>query len=70
MIRTKDEIWLNTQAVSGIMEEAWRPPWIDEADLNCGAMLQEFDRDRASRNRFKAMQSKEKKAEISDDQRD
>ena len=35
------------------------PTWIDEADLNCGAMLQEFDRDRVSRNRFEVMQSHE-----------
>ena len=35
------------------------PTWIDEADLNCGAMLQDFDRDRVSRNRFEVMQSHE-----------
>ncbi|OWY99401.1 reverse transcriptase, partial [Phytophthora megakarya] len=27
--------------------------WIDEADLNCGAILHEFLRDRANQNRFK-----------------
>ncbi|OWY98881.1 reverse transcriptase [Phytophthora megakarya] len=41
----------------------WRgygdPPWIDEADLNCGALLYEFLRDRANRNRFGVMQSHE-----------
>ncbi|OWY90124.1 hypothetical protein PHMEG_00041890 [Phytophthora megakarya] len=41
----------------------WRgyedPTWIDEADLNCGALLHEFLRDRASRNRFGVMQSHE-----------
>ena len=33
--------------------------WIDEADRNCGAVLQEFDRNRVSRNRFEVMQSHE-----------
>ncbi|OWZ10981.1 reverse transcriptase [Phytophthora megakarya] len=41
----------------------WRgyedPTWIDEADLNCGALLYEFLRDRANRNRFGVMQSHE-----------
>jgi hypothetical protein len=31
------------------------PTWIDEADLNCGALLQDFERIRASQNRFEAM---------------
>ena len=35
------------------------PTWIDEADRNCGAMFQEFDRDGVSRNRFEVMQSHE-----------
>ena len=35
------------------------PTWIDEEDLNCGALLQEFDRDRVSKNRFEVMQSHE-----------
>ena len=34
-------------------------PWVDEADLNCGALIQDFDRDRASRNRIEVMQSHE-----------
>ncbi|OWZ02511.1 hypothetical protein PHMEG_00025913 [Phytophthora megakarya] len=41
----------------------WRgyedPTWIDEADLNCGALPYEFLRDRANRNRFGVMQSHE-----------
>ncbi|OWZ02295.1 hypothetical protein PHMEG_00026169, partial [Phytophthora megakarya] len=41
----------------------WRgyedPTWVDEADLNCGALLYEFLRDRTNRNRFGAMQSLE-----------
>ncbi|OWY90297.1 hypothetical protein PHMEG_00041640, partial [Phytophthora megakarya] len=41
----------------------WRgyedPTWIDEADLNCGAILHEFLRDRANQNRFGVMQSHE-----------
>ncbi|OWZ19696.1 hypothetical protein PHMEG_0006025 [Phytophthora megakarya] len=41
----------------------WRwyedPTWIDEADLNRGAMLHEFLRDRANQNRFGVMQSHE-----------
>ena len=35
------------------------PSWIDEADLNCGAMLEEFERNGISRNRFEVMQSHE-----------
>ncbi|OWZ06147.1 reverse transcriptase [Phytophthora megakarya] len=38
----------------------WRgyedPTWIDEGDLNCGALLYEFLRDRANLNRFGVMQ--------------
>ncbi|OWY98179.1 LOW QUALITY PROTEIN: reverse transcriptase [Phytophthora megakarya] len=41
----------------------WRgyedPTWVDEADLNCGALLYEFLRDRTNRNRFGVMQSHE-----------
>ena len=32
---------------------------VDEADLSCGAILQEFERDRVSRHRFEVMQSHE-----------
>ncbi|GMF41602.1 unnamed protein product [Phytophthora fragariaefolia] len=35
------------------------PSWVDEADLNCGALLQEFERKIADRNRFQVMQSRE-----------
>ncbi|POM72381.1 Reverse transcriptase [Phytophthora palmivora] len=35
------------------------PSWVDEADLNCGALLHEYERDRTSRNRFSVMQSHE-----------
>ncbi|OWY95160.1 hypothetical protein PHMEG_00034910 [Phytophthora megakarya] len=35
------------------------PTWVDEADLNCDALLYEFLRDRANRNRFGVMQSQE-----------
>jgi hypothetical protein len=41
----------------------WRcyedPTWVDEADLNCGALLREFLQDRAKRSRFQVMQSHE-----------
>ena len=40
-------------------KEYSEPTWVDEVDLNCGAMLQEFDRDRMNRNRFEVMQSHE-----------
>ena len=43
------------------------PTWIDEADLSCGdcgALLQRFERNRASQNRFEVMQSHEVEAEI------
>lgn len=35
------------------------PSWVDEADLNCGALLQDFERQAICRNRFEAMQSHE-----------
>ena len=35
------------------------PSWVDEADLNCGALLLDFEWTRASRKRFEAMQSRE-----------
>ena len=35
------------------------PTWIDEVDLNCGVLLQDFDRDRVSKYRFEVMQSHE-----------
>ena len=35
------------------------PTWVDEVDLNCGALLQDFERDRARQNRFEVMQSHE-----------
>ncbi|OWZ19981.1 hypothetical protein PHMEG_0005687 [Phytophthora megakarya] len=35
------------------------PTWVDEADLNCGAILNAFVRERANRNRFNVMQSHE-----------
>ncbi|KAE8914767.1 hypothetical protein PF005_g10651 [Phytophthora fragariae] len=41
----------------------WRgyddPTWVDEADLNCGALLHEFLQDRAKQSRFQVMQSHE-----------
>ena len=36
--------------------------WVDEANLNFGASLQEFERDRARRNRFKVMQVHEEES--------
>lgn len=38
------------------------PSLVDQADLNCGALLQDFDRDRANRNRFEDMQSHEEES--------
>ncbi|POM59419.1 hypothetical protein PHPALM_31855 [Phytophthora palmivora] len=35
------------------------PTWVDEADLNCGALLYDYLRDRTNRNRFEVMQSHE-----------
>ncbi|OWY98157.1 reverse transcriptase [Phytophthora megakarya] len=35
------------------------PTWVDEADLNCGTILNAFLRERANRNRFTVMQSHE-----------
>ena len=39
------------------------PSWVDEADLNCGAMLRDFERDRISQNKFRMMQSHEEEVE-------
>ncbi|OWZ10017.1 reverse transcriptase [Phytophthora megakarya] len=36
------------------------PTWVDETDLNCGAILNAFLRERANRNRSNVMQSHEK----------
>ena len=38
---------------------SFNPNWKDEVDLNCGALLQDFDRDRVSKKRFEVMQSHE-----------
>ena len=35
--------------------------WVDEADMSRGDILQEFERNRVSRNRFEVMQSHEGK---------
>ncbi|KAE8962020.1 hypothetical protein PR003_g34674 [Phytophthora rubi] len=35
------------------------PSWVDEADLNCGALLHGYLRDQANRHRFGVMQSHE-----------
>ncbi|OWY97871.1 hypothetical protein PHMEG_00031491 [Phytophthora megakarya] len=35
------------------------PTWVDETDLNCGAVLNAFLRERANRNRFNVIQSHE-----------
>ncbi|KAG2919700.1 hypothetical protein PC114_g6369 [Phytophthora cactorum] len=46
----------------------WRgyedPSWVDEADLNCGALLHEFLRECANHNRFDAMQSHEEQIRL------
>ena len=35
------------------------PSWVDEADLNCGALIQGWGRNREKKNRFELMQSHE-----------
>ena len=35
------------------------PSWFDEVNLNCGALLREFERKVTNHNRFDAMQSHE-----------
>ncbi|KAE8960228.1 hypothetical protein PR001_g30451 [Phytophthora rubi] len=35
------------------------PSWVDEADLNCGALMREYERELMNRNRFNVMQSHE-----------
>ena len=59
MIRRVDLFWQSAAPVLGAMEGVGPSEWIDEVDLNCGALLQEFDRDRVSKNRFEVMQSHE-----------
>ncbi|EGZ06604.1 hypothetical protein PHYSODRAFT_341850 [Phytophthora sojae] len=39
------------------------PDWVDEADLNCGALLHQFLRDRVNRNGLGAMQSHEEESD-------
>ena len=34
-------------------------PWVDKADLNCGALIQEWDCDPEQKNRFEVMQPHE-----------
>ncbi|OWY99757.1 hypothetical protein PHMEG_00029188 [Phytophthora megakarya] len=36
-----------------------QPTWVNEADLNCAALLYEYERGRTSHNRFNVMQSHE-----------
>ena len=36
------------------------PSWVNVADLNCGADIQEWDRNRVQNNWFEVMQSHEK----------
>ena len=36
-----------------------KPSWVDELDINCGALLRAFERNQASHNRFEVMQSHE-----------
>ncbi|KAE9338881.1 hypothetical protein PF008_g11843 [Phytophthora fragariae] len=35
------------------------PSWVDEADLNCGVLMREYERELVNRNRFNVMQSHE-----------
>ncbi|KAE9033671.1 hypothetical protein PR003_g9018 [Phytophthora rubi] len=35
------------------------PSWVDEAGLNCGALMREYERELVNRNRFNVMQSYE-----------
>ena len=37
------------------------PSWVDEADLNCGALIQEWDRDCVRNNGFEVMQLHEER---------
>ncbi|OWZ09562.1 hypothetical protein PHMEG_00017717 [Phytophthora megakarya] len=39
------------------------PTWVDEADLNCGALLAEFERTQTNHSRFNVMQSHEEAAD-------
>ena len=59
-IRSKDTLWSSASLIFSTLEGYSDPSWTDEADLNCGAILEEFDRNRISRNRFMVMQSNEK----------
>ncbi|OWY99386.1 hypothetical protein PHMEG_00029614 [Phytophthora megakarya] len=54
----EDEIWPDLPRISVHWRGYEDPTWIDEADLT-GALLYEFLRERANRNRFGVMQSHE-----------
>ena len=43
------------------------PSWVDGADLKCGALIQEWDRERVSKNRFEVMPSHEEYMHVSDE---
>ena len=44
------------------------PSWVDGADLSCGALIQEWDRDRVRKNQFGVMQSHEEGIGVSEGQ--
>ena len=35
------------------------PSWVNKADVNCGALIQERDSDRVQKNQFEVMKSHE-----------
>ena len=43
----------------GYWEGYGDPSWVDEADLKCRALIQECNRDRVRKSRFRVMQSQE-----------
>ncbi|ETL24218.1 hypothetical protein L916_21769 [Phytophthora nicotianae] len=52
------ELEENEYEVERITDKGYdEPSWVDDIDLNCGALLRDFDRGRTDRNRFEAMQS-------------
>ena len=58
-IRTADTLWQGAQTVQSPLEGYGEPSWVDEADLNCGALIREWDRDRVQMKRSEVMQSHE-----------
>ncbi|KAJ8576530.1 hypothetical protein ON010_g2678 [Phytophthora cinnamomi] len=56
----RTRLWTHVERVLGVLEGGMTNlPWVDEVDLNCGALLHDYLREQANRHRFEVMQSHE-----------